>query len=144
MLKVGIAGIGFMGWIHWLAYKKIEGVEVVAICENDPIRRGGDWTGIQGNFGPPGEKVDLGNIEAFSDLESFCQSDFDLIDICLPPSLHSEAISIAAENGKQVFCEKPLSLTMKECTAAVEICTCLLYTSPSPRDATLSRMPSSA
>ena len=123
MLKVGIAGIGFMGWIHWLAYKKIEGVEVVAICENDPIRREGDWTGIQGNFGPPGEKVDLGNIEAFSDLESFCQSDFDLIDICLPPSLHSEAISIAAENGKQVFCEKPLSLTMKECTAAVEICT---------------------
>ena len=28
--------------------------------------------------------------------------------------------------------------------AAAELATCLLYTSPSPRDATLSRMPSSA
>ena len=28
--------------------------------------------------------------------------------------------------------------------ACVEFCDCLLYTSPSPRDATLSRMPSSA
>ena len=28
--------------------------------------------------------------------------------------------------------------------ASVVFCTCLLYTSPSPRDATLSRMPSSA
>ena len=27
---------------------------------------------------------------------------------------------------------------------AIDMCTCLLYTSPSPRDATLSRMPSSA
>ena len=28
--------------------------------------------------------------------------------------------------------------------SSVHLCTCLLYTSPSPRDATLSRMPSSA
>jgi predicted dehydrogenase len=32
MIKVGIAGIGFMGWIHWLAYQQIDGVEVVAVC----------------------------------------------------------------------------------------------------------------
>ena len=29
-------------------------------------------------------------------------------------------------------------------TTSMMLCTCLLYTSPSPRDATLSRMPSSA
>ena len=32
----------------------------------------------------------------------------------------------------------------KCCLILEEVCTCLLYTSPSPRDATLSRMPSSA
>ncbi len=32
MLKVGIAGLGFMGWIHWLAYQKTAGVQVAAIC----------------------------------------------------------------------------------------------------------------
>ena len=34
--------------------------------------------------------------------------------------------------------------TADEMEAAVRALTCLLYTSPSPRDATLSRMPSSA
>ena len=32
----------------------------------------------------------------------------------------------------------------KEVAASKQCCSCLLYTSPSPRDATLSRMPSSA
>ena len=122
MLRVGIAGIGFMGWIHWLAYKQIEGVEVVAICEQDPLRRQGDWTGIQGNFGPPGEKVDLDSVATFSDLNSFCQADFDMVDICLPPSLHHQTIELAAASGKQVFCEKPLALTLEHCRSAVEIC----------------------
>ena len=31
MINVGIAGIGFMGWIHWLAYKKVDGAQVKAI-----------------------------------------------------------------------------------------------------------------
>ena len=38
--------------------------------------------------------------------------------------------------------QRHYSATMKECCAVV--LACLLYTSPSPRDATLSRMPSSA
>ena len=122
MLKVGIAGIGFMGWIHWLAYEQIAGAEVVAICEQDPIRLSGDWTGIKGNFGPPGQHVDLSTIKTFSDLESFCDSDFEMIDICLPPWMHAQAIEIAAKAGKQVFCEKPLSLTVEQCSAAVETC----------------------
>ena len=122
MLKVGIAGIGFMGWIHWLAYKEIADVEVVAICEQDPSRLAGDWTGIQGNFGPPGEQVDLSGVATFSDLKKFCEADFDLVDICLPPSLHGDAISVAAQSGKQVFCEKPLALTMNQCSAAVKAC----------------------
>ena len=40
-----------------------------------------------------------------------------------------------------------LSVNELEWTEAVSVCVCvhcLLYTSPSPRDATLSRMPSSA
>ena len=33
MVRVGIAGIGFMGMIHYLAYQKVRGVKVVAFCE---------------------------------------------------------------------------------------------------------------
>ena len=35
-------------------------------------------------------------------------------------------------------------IAVAQATAGADICACLLYTSPSPRDATLSRMPSSA
>ena len=54
-----------MGWIHWLAYQEIEGVEVVAICDTDQKRLSGDWTGIKGNFGPAGMHVDLSNVAAY-------------------------------------------------------------------------------
>lgn len=122
MLKVGIAGIGFMGWIHWLAYQQIEGVEVVAVCDRDASRLSGDWTGIKGNFGPPGTKVDLSGIECCNNMDEFCRLDFDLVDICLPPDLHEPMIRQAANNGKHVFCEKPLALDLKTCDAAVSAC----------------------
>ena len=51
-------------------------------------------------------------------------------------------------SGRHVDTETLLSVTPKEIAAALLIrrkaLNCLLYTSPSPRDATLSRMPSSA
>ena len=62
MLHVGIVGIGFMGMIHYLAYQRLQGVKVHAICELDPVRRGGDWRTIKGNFGPPGEVMDLSGV----------------------------------------------------------------------------------
>ena len=39
----------------------------------------------------------------------------DLIDICLPPYLHTEVAIRAFENGKHVICEKPMALSIDEC-----------------------------
>ena len=45
------------------------------------------------------------------------RDDIDLIDTCLPPSLHADAIELALKAGRHVLCEKPLvgSLTEVEC-----------------------------
>jgi len=40
MINVGIAGIGFMGMIHYLTYQKVRGAKVVALCEKDPATGG--------------------------------------------------------------------------------------------------------
>lgn len=115
-MRIGIAGIGFMGWIHWLAWKRVPGVEVAAICSRDPLRRGGDWTGIQGNFGPPGEQVDLSGVTAFDNLNGlFADSSLDLVDLCLPPGMHARATIAALGQGRHVLCEKPMALTLAEC-----------------------------
>ena len=40
--------------------------------------------------------------------------DIDIIDICTPTYLHKEIAVSAAQNGKHIFCEKPLALTFSQ------------------------------
>ena len=121
MLRVGIVGIGFMGWIHWLAYQRVAGVKIVAICETIPERLAGDWTKIKGNFGPAGERVDLTDIRTYDTLEKMLKDpEIDMVDICLPPAAHAAAVVAALDAGKHVFCEKPISLDPDHADRMVE------------------------
>ena len=65
----------------------------------------------------------------------------------LPPAVN-EAYREARSQVEQTFGDEEIVLWAKEglaiATQTVRSWDCLLYTSPSPRDATLSRMPSSA
>ena len=123
MIKVGIAGIGFMGWIHYLAYQSRTDVQVVAICSRDPGKRAGDWSSIKGNFGPPAGQVDLADIEVYETLDAMlADPNVDLVDLCTPPTAHLNGIVAAANAGKHVFCEKPLGLTLDDCDQAVKTC----------------------
>jgi predicted dehydrogenase len=111
MIHVGIAGIGFMGMIHYLAYQKIRGVKVAAMCEQEPKRLIGDWRSIKGNFGPQGTLMDLTGIAKHSRLDDLlADPKLDLIDVCLPPALHAPVSIAALGAGKHVFCEKPIAL----------------------------------
>ena len=121
MVNVGIVGIGFMGWIHYLAYRRMRGMRVVAFASRDARRRAGDWRGIQGNFGPPGERIDLQGIEAHVTLEEMLDNPkVDLIDLCLPPALHASATLAALRAGKHVFCEKPIALSTSDAERMVK------------------------
>ncbi|MEQ8849827.1 Gfo/Idh/MocA family oxidoreductase [Botrimarina sp.] len=116
MLKIGIAGVGFMGMVHYLTYQKLRGAKVAAICDPDPEKRSGDWRGIQGNFGPPGERMDLSGVAAYESLdELIADESLDLIDITLPPALHADAACRALSAGKHVFCEKPMAMRPADC-----------------------------
>lgn len=121
MLRVGIVGIGFMGWIHWLAYKRVKGVAVKAICTRSAEKLAGDWTSIRGNFGPPGEQVSLKGVGAYDELDDLLKDDeIDLIDICLPPDQHLAATVKALAAGKHVFVEKPMALSPGDCDKMVK------------------------
>jgi predicted dehydrogenase len=116
MVRVGLVGIGFMGWIHSLAYRRSNQAHLVAFASQDPKKREGDWRGIQGNFGPPGEQISLEGLQVFASLEELVRSpDVDVVDICLPPHLHAQAAILAMEHGKDVLIEKPLALTPNAC-----------------------------
>ncbi len=116
MVRVGLIGIGFMGWIHRLAYQRSDTAQLVAFASQDPKKRAGDWRGIKGNFGPPGEQIATEGLKIFSSLEELVRCpEIDVIDICLPPHMHAPAARLAMEHGKDVFIEKPLALTTEAC-----------------------------
>ena len=107
-----------MGMMHYLAYKKLSGVQVTAICESLPERRQGDWTGIKGNFGPQGTQMDLTGVKTYAEAgDLFADPNVDLVDICLPPNLHAPMTSAALKAGKHVFSEKPIALSLADADA---------------------------
>jgi predicted dehydrogenase len=116
MIRVGIAGLGFMGMVHYLTYQKIPGVKVVAVCDRSPSKLTGDWTGIRGNFGPPGSMMNLTGVSCYQSLDDFIDdSQIDLIDVTLPPAMHSDTAVRSLKAGKHVFCEKPMAMTLLDC-----------------------------
>jgi predicted dehydrogenase len=115
MIRIGIVGVGFMGMIHYLGARKLQGARVTALCSRDRKKLDGDWRGIQGNFGPKGEMMDLAGIKKYERLEDLlADPDIDLIDICNPTDLHPETAIKALQAGKHVLVEKSIALDPKD------------------------------
>ncbi len=116
MIRIGIAGLGFMGMVHYLSYAKLRGAKVAAICEMNKKRLTGDWRGIQGNFGPAGKKMNLTGVSTTTSLDDMLEDpQLDLIDITLPPAMHADLAIKAMRAGKHVFSEKPMALSTADC-----------------------------
>jgi len=121
MVRIGIVGVGFMGMIHYLAAQRLRGAKVAAIHTRDPKKLAGDWTGIRGNFGPTGTKMDLSRVKGYAKFEALLADDnIDLIDICTPTYLHEEMALAALAAGKHVLVEKAFALEIKQADAMVK------------------------
>ncbi|WP_026462432.1 Gfo/Idh/MocA family protein [Adhaeribacter aquaticus] len=48
--------------------------------------------------------------------------DIDVVYVVLPPSMHKEYVVRAANAGKDVWCEKPMAVTVEECQAMIDAC----------------------
>ena len=120
MVNIGILGLGFMGMTHYRGGKKLRGGKVTAICTRNKKKRDGDWRGLGGNFGDPGGIEDLSKIKTFSKTEALlADPDIDIIDICLPSSMHKEVTLQALDAGKHVLLEKPIALNTRDADTMV-------------------------
>ena len=110
-MKTAITGMGFMGWIHYLATQEVQNAELAAICSSDEKKRLGDFRSIQGNFGPPGRLEDLSTISVYASYDDLLQDDsIDVVDLCVPTAFHCDYTVKALEAGKHVLLEKPIAL----------------------------------
>jgi len=121
MVGIGIVGIGFMGMIHFLGAGRVPGAKVVAIATRDPKKRAGDWTTIQGNFGPRGEQMDLTGVTGYEKFEDLiADPKVTLVDLCVPNADHAPLAIAALKAGKDVLVEKPIALSLEDAEAMVK------------------------
>jgi len=113
-VRIGLLGIGFMGMTHFEGARKLEAGKIAAICTRSEKKLAGDWSDIQGNFGPRGStEVDLSGIKTYRDhSEMFRDPDIDLVDICLPTDQHESMVLEALAAGKHVLVEKPIAIEL--------------------------------
>ena len=84
--------------------------------------------------------VDLVDVDVDVDLVDGVLVDVDLVDVDLERVINKKEITTRAPDVRLTHRLVHSALVLKTTTSK----TCLLYTSPSPRDRTRSRMPSSA
>lgn len=121
MTRIGIIGVGFMGYTHFEAAQDLANAKVTAFSTRNEAKLAGDWTSIQGNFGPPGGHVDVSNLKCCSDYRDLLNDpDIDLIDICLPTDKHFNVVQESLAAGKPTLVEKPISVDLNEAKKMVE------------------------
>jgi len=110
MIRIGLVGMGGMGWFHASRYFQIPGVELVAIADIRPDRLEAR-NAVQINIENKQPVPDLSTVLQFSDAAALiAQADIDVVDICLPSYLHAEYAVMALQAGRHVLCEKPMAL----------------------------------
>ncbi len=120
MLRVGIIGLGFIGQVHYHAYEALKGeVKIAAVCdiERSRLEQAG---GISGNIGGAQQKLNLDAVALYADAaKMLAEQKLDIVSICLPTYLHAKYAIMALQAGVNVFCEKPMALSPKECDTII-------------------------
>ena len=109
-LNVGVIGIGVIATTkHIPNLQKREDVKITMLCDLDTAKA-------------EKAKEDLGLTDAVvcADYKEVCTNpDIDVVHVCTANPSHYEISMLAMNNGKHVYCEKPMALTYKE---AKEMC----------------------
>ena len=104
-LTKGIVGVGGMGLGHF----NYENTRLLAVCDVDSghLRRALDKAGK--------------GVRGYHDFrELITNPDIDIVHIATPPHWHGVIAKMAAEAGKDIWCEKPMTRTIGEGKRLVE------------------------
>lgn len=99
MIRIAVIGCGKIAEKHLQAYKKLKDIEITVTDIVPKAAKIAESYGVNW-YDNPDELIAKGAINA--------------VDICVPTPSHSEFIIKALENGKHVFCEKPLAGSLEE------------------------------
>jgi predicted dehydrogenase len=109
MVKVGMLSFAHMhanGYIHCL--KQLPNVEVVGIADDNTAR---------------GKKIArVHKTKYYPSYEKLLAKDIQAVVICSENVNHKKLTVMAAKAGKHILCEKPISVSVKDAQAMIEVC----------------------
>lgn len=106
-LRLGVAGLGRAFTIMLPTFLQDARVRLVAGADPGP----GPRARFESDFGGP----------AFADVEALCRHPaVEAIYVATPHQFHAEHVCMAAAHGKHVLVEKPMAISLAECTRMVE------------------------
>ncbi|MHB0999561.1 MAG: Gfo/Idh/MocA family protein [Armatimonadota bacterium] len=107
-LRIGIAGAGNTGFLRTHQLKVYDDIQVTAVA--DPVRPVRD--GFVRTFGTKLAVSDHRRMVA--------DPSVDAVWICSPPSTHSAIAIDALNSGKDVICEQPIAVNMRQADEMIE------------------------
>ena len=100
-LGVAIIGCGDRGTAHARAWKDRADTRIISVY--DPDKQRCERLGME---------TDARACRSFE--EAIKSTGVTVVSVCVPTAYHCEITCCAAENGRHVFCEKPLALTLDQ------------------------------
>ena len=125
-VRIGFVGVGDRGTAAVHRCAMIPGVDVVALCDSNPVRLENNRKWLAEKKLPPAKE--FGGEFGWRDL---CQSDCDVVYAAVPWELHVPVAMEAMRCGKQALVEVPAAMTVDECWGLVETsektrCNCMM------------------
>ena len=108
-VRVALVGCGRISGNHFDAFRKIEGLELVGVCDvvEERARAAGEAQGVP----------------SFTSYEKTLRGvDCDAVVIASPSGLHPQQGVIAAKAGKHVITEKPMAISLGAADELVQAC----------------------
>lgn len=120
-IRLGFIGIGIQSRGHLRRFVGTSDTQVIAVCDVVTERREDSKRIVEEGYA---KQKDIGSYKgcaAYVDFrELLARDDIDAVVIGTPDHWHAIPAVMACRAGKDVYCEKPLSLTISEGRAMVE------------------------
>ena len=119
-LTVGFIGMGKQQRSHTGSLGGRRDVQILAICDVDTTRREEAKATITKRYDQL-ERKNYGGIATYVDFhELITRKDIDAVCIATPDHWHTIPIIEACKAGKDIYCEKPLTLTIHEARLCID------------------------
>jgi len=120
-ITLGFIGVGKMNRGHLGNFLEMKDVQVLAVCDVDTTRREAARKMVEQRYGKELKGGQHKGCAVYGDFrELLARKDIDAVVIATPDHWHTIPVLEACKAKKDIYCEKPLTLTIREAKAMID------------------------